>query len=54
MQWNAENSPEAVEKGYVSFKAEGDAFNLLTTHAWWGFALIIQGKNLVVNKLAYI
>ena len=54
VQWNAENSPEAVEKGYVSFKAEGDAFNLLTTHAWWGFALIIQGKNLVVNKLAYI
>ena len=54
VQWNAENSPEAVEKGYVSFKAEGDAFNLLTTHAWWGFALIVQGKNLVVNKLAYI
>ena len=38
----------------LHFKAEGDAFNLLTTHAWWGFALIIQGKNLVVNKLAYI
>lgn len=53
-QWNAENSPEAIEKGYVSFKAEGDAFTLLTTHAWWGFAIIIQGKNVVVNKLAYI
>ena len=54
VQWNAENSPEAVEKGYVSFKAEGDAFAALTSHQWWGFALIIQGKNLVVTKLAYI
>jgi len=53
-QWNAENSPEAVEKGYVSFKAEGAAFTALTTKAYWGFALILQGKNLVVNKLAYM
>ena len=54
VQWNNENSPEAVEKGYVSFKAEGDAFAALTSHQWWGFALIVQGKNLVVNKLAYM
>lgn len=54
VQWNNENSPEAIEKGYVSFIAEGDAFKALTTKAWWGFALILQGKNLVVNKIAYI
>lgn len=53
VQWNNENSPEAVEKGYVSFIAEGDAYTALTTHAWWGFALIVQGQNLVVNKLAF-
>lgn len=53
VQWNNENAPEAIEKGYVSFKAEGAAFTALTTHAWWGFALIVQGKNLVVNKLAF-
>lgn len=54
VQWNAENSPEAIEKGYVSFKAEGAAFAAMTSHQWWGFALILQGKNLVVTKLAYI
>ena len=54
VQWNVENSPEAREKGYVSFKAEGDAFQLLTTKAYWGNAIILQGKNLVVTKVAFI
>lgn len=54
VQFNQDNAPEAIEKGYVSFKAEGDAFTALTTHAWWGYALIVQGKNLVVTKLAFI
>lgn len=54
VQFNQDNSPEAVEKGYVSFKAEGNAFAAMTSHQWWGFALIVQGKNLVVTKLAYI
>ena len=53
-QWNNENTPDAKEKGYVSFKAEGDAFTALTTKAWWGYALILQGKNLVFNKIAFI
>ena len=46
-QWNAENSPEAVKNGYVSFICEGDAFKGMTTAAGWGSALILQGKNLV-------
>ena len=54
VQFNQDNSPEAVEKGYVSFKAEGDAFAAMTSHQWWGFALILQGKNLVITKLAFI
>ena len=54
VQFNQDNSPEAAEKGYVSFKAEGNAFAAMTSHQWWGFALIVQGKNLVVTKLAYI
>ena len=54
VQWNVENSPEAQEKGYVSFKAEGDAFAAMTSHLWWGNALILQGKNLVVTKIAFI
>ena len=51
---NAENSPEAIEKGYVSFIAEGNAFTALTTKAYWGTAIILQGKNLVVNKLSFL
>lgn len=53
-QWNAENSPEAVKNGYVSFIAEGDAYTALTTKAWWGTAMILQGKNVVFTKLAYM
>ena len=53
VQWNNENSPEAASKGYVSFIAEGNAYTALTTKAWWGFALIVQGKNLVVNQLTF-
>ena len=54
VQWNQDNAAEAIEKGYVSFKAEGDAFAAMTSHQWWGFALILQGKNLTITKLAYI
>lgn len=53
-QWNAENSPEAAAKGYVSFVAEGDAFTALTTKAYWGYALILQGKDVVFTKLVYM
>ena len=53
-QWNNENDPEAAERGYVSFRAKGDAFTALTTHAWWGFALILQAKNVVFSKLSYV
>lgn len=54
VQFNQDNAPEAVEKGYISFKAEGAAFAAMTSKQWWGFALIVQGKNLVVTKLVYI
>ena len=54
VQWNNENDPEAVERGYVSFRAKGDAFTALSTHAWWGSALILQGKNMVFSKLSYV
>ena len=54
VQFNNENSPEAAGKGYVSFKAEDDAYTALTTKAWWGFALIVQGKFLTVTKLTYL
>ena len=53
-QWNNENDPEAVERGYVSFRARGDAFTAITTHAWWGSALILQGKNMIFTKLSYV
>lgn len=53
-QWNVENTPDGATKGYVSFIATGDAFTALTTKAWWGFALILQGKNMVFTKLAFI
>ena len=54
VQFNNENDPDAPTRGYISFKAEGDAFAAMTAKQWWGFALIVQGKNLVVTKLAYI
>ena len=53
-QWNAENDPEAVERGYVSFRASGDAFTALTTKAWWGSAIILQGKNMVFSRITYV
>lgn len=54
VQFNQDNDPDAVSRGYVSFKAEGDVFAALTSHLWWGSALILQGKNMVFTKLAYI
>ncbi len=54
VQWNQDNAADAIEKGYVSFKAEGAAFAALTSHQWWGYAMILQGKNLTVTKLAFI
>ena len=53
-QWNVENSPEAQSKGYVSFIAEGDAYKALTTKAGWGYAIILQGKNMVFNKIVFL
>lgn len=53
-QWNVENDPEATDRGYVSFVASGDAFTALTTKAWWGSALILQGKNMVFDKLSFV
>jgi len=54
VQFNQDNDPEATTRGYVSFIAEGSAYQALTSHQLWGFALIVQGKNLVVTKLAYL
>ena len=54
VQWNVENTPEAQSKGYVSFIAEGDAYKALTTKAWWGYAIILQGKNMVFNKIVFL
>ena len=53
-QLNAENSPEAFGKGYVSFKATKPIFTKLTTKAWWGSALIVQGKGVTVKKIAFL
>ncbi len=52
-QWNVENTPDAAEKHYVSFIAEGDAFKALTTPAGWGYAIILQGKNMVFDKVVF-
>ena len=53
-QWNMDNAADAASKGYVSFIAEGNAYKALTTKAWWGYALILQGKNLVFDKIVYL
>ena len=53
-QWNMDNTPDAASKGYVSFIAEGAAYEALTTKAWWGYAIILQGKNMVFNKIVYL
>lgn len=54
VQFNNENDPDAPSRGYISFKAEGNAFQALTSKQYWGSAIILQGKNLVFTKLAYI
>ena len=54
VQWNNENAADALEKGYVSFIAEGDVFAALTSHQWWRYAIILQGRLLTITKVAYI
>ena len=53
-QWNVENTPDAAKKHYVSFIAEGNAYTALTTKAWWGYAIILQGKNMVFDKIVFL
>ena len=54
VQWNVENTPDAAKKRYVSFIAEGDAFKALTTPAGWGYAIVLQGKNMVFDKVVFL
>lgn len=53
-QFNAANSPEAFGKGYISFKATKPIFTKLTTKAWWGSAIIVQGRGVTVKKIAFL
>lgn len=53
-QFNKTTNPEAEAKGYVTFKATGDFYTAMTTHSNWGYALIVQGKNLTVTKLSFL
>lgn len=52
-QFNAENSPNALSNGYVSFIATGTVFEQLTSHQYWGNALIVQGKGVTVTKFSF-
>ena len=52
-QFNAENSPEAFSKGYVSFTASGALYTALTTISGWGNALICQGKGITFTKFTF-
>lgn len=52
-QFNAENSPNAILNGYVSFIATGTIFEQLTSHQDWGSALIVQGKGITVTKFTF-
>lgn len=52
-QFNAENSPNAISDGYVSFIATGTVFEQLTSHQNWGNALIVQGKGVTVTKFTF-
>lgn len=45
--------PDAQANGYVSFKAVGAIYEAMTSHQYWGSAMIVQGKNLTVTKLAF-
>lgn len=53
-QFNAENTPNALKKGYIEFVAKGDIYTKLTTKAWWGSAIILQGKKVTFTKVAFI
>lgn len=53
-QFNAGNSPEAAGKGYISFKANSGIYAKFTTHAYWGNAIIIQGKFVTVTKISFM
>jgi hypothetical protein len=53
-QFNAQNSPEAFSKGYVSFKATGAIYTALTSKAGWGNAIILQGKGITFTKISFM
>jgi len=53
-QFNAENSPQAVGNGYISFEANSGIYSKFTTKAWWGNAIIVQGKLVTVTKISFI
>ncbi len=53
-QFNAENSPEAVGNGCISFEANSGIYSKFTTKAWWGSAIIVQGKLVTITKISFI
>ncbi len=53
-QFNAENSPEAAGKGYISFTANSGIYTKFTTISGWGNAIILQGKLVTFTKISFM
>ncbi len=53
-QFNAENSPEAAGKGYISFEANSGIYTKFTTISNWGNAIILQGKLVTFTKISFM
>ena len=53
-QYNMDRNPDAAAKGYVSLTVTPEIFSAFTTKANWGFAIILQGKNLTITRIAFI
>ena len=53
-QKNQDTDPDAAANGYVSFVVDDAIYAAFTSKQYWGSALIVQGQNLTITKIALL
>ena len=52
-QCNMDRNPDAAAKGYIAFTVTPKLFARFTEKQNWGFAIILQGKNLTITSITF-
>ena len=53
-QFNQTRNPDAAANGFLAFTVTPEIYTAFTTKANWGFAIILQGKNLTITRIAFL